>query len=116
MMNDTSDAHRTYFLCARDQMDTELLWQAMSEAIGRRVRVVRVPRPLLRGASVMSTAFSKVFGFTNQLDAKQVDQMVAPAFMCSSEALQAAHGWTPRVSLVGALSKAWAAYRADGWL
>jgi nucleoside-diphosphate-sugar epimerase len=116
MMEDSSSAHRTYFLSARDQMDTEQLWQAMAEAIGRRVRVIRVPRPVLRSASVMSTAFSKVFGFTNQLDAKQYDQMVAPAFMCSSAALQAAHGWTPRVSLVGALAKAWSGYRADGWL
>jgi len=116
MMTDTSDAHRTYFLAAREQMDTELLWQAMSEAIGRRVRVVRVPRPVLRAASATSTALSKVFGFTNQLDAKQYDQMVAPAFLCSSEALQKAHGWTPRVSLVASLQKAWTAYRADGWL
>jgi nucleoside-diphosphate-sugar epimerase len=116
MMQDTSAAHRTYFLAAREQMDTELLWRAMSEAIGRRVRIMRVPRPVLRGASAVSTAFSKVFGFTNQLDAKQYDQMVAPAFMCSSEALTAAHGWTPRVSLVASLAKAWTAYRADGWL
>jgi dihydroflavonol-4-reductase len=116
MMDDSSDLHRTYFLAAREQMDTDLLWRAMSEATGRRVRVMRVPRPVLRGASVMSTAFSKVFGFTNQLDKKQYDQMVAPAFICSSQALEQAHGWTPRVSLVGALTKAWTAYRADGWL
>lgn len=116
MMSDTGDAHRTYFLSAREPMDTELLWRAMSEAIGRRVRVVRVPRPALRGASIMSTALSRVFGFTNQLDAKQYDQMVAPAFLCSSDALSAAHGWTPRVSLVASLAKAWSAYRADGWL
>jgi nucleoside-diphosphate-sugar epimerase len=116
MMPDTSDAHRTYFLAAREQMDTERLWQAMSEAIGRRVRIMRVPRSVLRGASVASTAFSKVFGFTNQLDAKQYDQMVAPAFLCSSEALSAATGWVPQVSLVASLAKAWSAYRADGWL
>jgi nucleoside-diphosphate-sugar epimerase len=116
MMEDTSDAHRTYFLAAREQMDSDLLWRSMSEAIGRRVRVIRVPRPVLRGASVVSTALSKAFGFTNQLDAKQYDQMVAPAFLCSSDALQAAHRWTPQVSLVGSLAKAWAAYRADGWL
>jgi nucleoside-diphosphate-sugar epimerase len=116
MMDDTSDQHRTYFLAAREAMDTEVLWRAMSEAIGRRVHVMRVPRALLRGASALSTAFAKIFGFTNQLDAKQVDQMVAPAFLCSSEALQAAHGWTPRVSLVGSLQKAWTAYRADGWV
>jgi nucleoside-diphosphate-sugar epimerase len=116
MMTDTSDAHRTYFLTAREPMDTELLWRAMSEAIGRRVRVVRVPRQVLRGASIASTGLSRVFGFVNQLDAKQVAQMVAPAFLCSSDALEAAHDWTPRVSLVRSLAKAWQSYQADGWV
>lgn len=116
MMTDDSDQHRTYFLAARDAMDTERLWHAMAEAIGRRVRIVRVPRPVLHGASVVSTALSRVLGFTNQLDTKQVDQMTAPAFVCSSAALEAAHAWSPQVSLVAALAKAWAAYRADGWL
>jgi nucleoside-diphosphate-sugar epimerase len=116
MADDTSDAHRTYFLAASEQMDTEILWRAMSEAIGRRVRGVRVPRPVLRAASATSTVLSRIFGFTNQLDDKQYDQMVAPAFLCSSEALQEAHRWTPRVSLVESLAKSWNAYQADGWL
>jgi nucleoside-diphosphate-sugar epimerase len=116
MMNDESQQHRVYFLCAREQMDTQVLWQAMSEATGRKVHVIRVPRPVLRGASVLSTGLSKVFRFHNQLDSKQYDQMVAPAFMCTSDALQRAHGWTPQVSLVDSLSKAWSTYRADGWL
>jgi nucleoside-diphosphate-sugar epimerase len=116
MMEDTSEAHRTYFLASREPMDSEILWRTMSEAIGRRIRILRVPRPALRAASFASTALSKVFGFTNQLDAKQVDQMSAPAFVCSSEALTQARGWTPRVSLHDSLAKAWRAYRADGWL
>jgi nucleoside-diphosphate-sugar epimerase len=116
MTEDRSDAHRTYFLAAHEPMDTEVLWRAMSEAIGRRVRVIRVPRPLLRAASLAGTALSKTFGFTNQLDKKQYDQMVAPAFLCSSEALARAHAWTPRVPLVASLAKSWSAYRADGWL
>jgi UDP-glucose 4-epimerase len=116
MMDDTSGEHRVYFLAAADQMDTDQLWRDMSTAIGRRVRVIPVPKPLIVVASWVSTFFSKLLGFTNQLDKKQVDQMTAPAFMCSSQALQQAHGWRPRVSLVESLGKAWSQYRADGWL
>lgn len=116
MMDDTSSEHRTYFLTARTPIDTRMLWTAMSQAIGRRVRVVAVPRPVLRSASFAMTGLSKVFGFTNQLDAKQVDQMVAPAFLCTSAALEAAHAWTPRVSFTASLAKAWSGYRADGWI
>jgi nucleoside-diphosphate-sugar epimerase len=116
MMDDESDAHRVYFLSANEQMDTELLWQAMAEATERRLRVIRVPRTVLCGAMWTTTGLSRVFGFHNQLDRKQYDQMVAPAFMCSSQALQSAHGWVPEVSLVSSLRKAWNAYRQDGWL
>jgi nucleoside-diphosphate-sugar epimerase len=116
MMDDTSAEHRVYFLAATEQMDTDQLWRDMAKAIGKPVHVIRVPKPLLVIASWFSTLFSKLFGFTNQLDAKQVDQMTQPAFMCSSQALQKAHDWRPRVSLVDSLGKAWSQYRADGWL
>ncbi len=116
MLEDTSNAHRVYFLCANEQMDTERLWQAMSEAMGKRLRVLAVPRWLLYVASFASTALARLFGFHNQLDKKQVEQMVAPAFVCSSAALQKAHGWTPRVSLVESLRKAHQGYLRDGWL
>lgn len=116
MMDDASDQHRVYFLAHSDQMDTARLWRDMSTAIGRPVRVIPVPRAVLRIASLFSTLFSKMFGFTNQLDRKQVDQMVAPAFMCSSRALEEAHGWRPRISLAESLARSWKQYRADGWL
>jgi nucleoside-diphosphate-sugar epimerase len=116
LTHDTGVAHRTYFLASDERITTESLWRAMSETVGRRVRVLRAPRLVLRSAGVMSTGLSKIFRFTNQLDAKQVDQMLAPAWICSSQAAQSATGWKPNVSLAASLSKAWSAYRADGWL
>jgi nucleoside-diphosphate-sugar epimerase len=116
MVGDETSAHRTYFLSANEQMNTETLWTTLSQAMERKVRIVRVPRGVLSMASGVNTALSKVFGYTNQLDRKQFDQMTAPAFLCSSAALQRAYGWSPRVSFVESLSKAWAGYRADGWL
>jgi nucleoside-diphosphate-sugar epimerase len=116
MMEDQSDAHHVYFLAANEQMDTEILWRTMSEAMDKRLCVMRMPKSVVLGASWLTTGMSKVFGFQNQLDRKQYDQMVAPAFTCSSAALQAAHAWVPRVSLLESLTKAYNAYRADGWL
>lgn len=116
MMADPSEDHRRFFVSAREQTDSQRLWEVMAKAIGRRVQVIQVPRTALRGAVLASTGLSKVLGFTNQLDAKQYAQMVAPAFLCASDALQGAYGWTPRLSLEGSLSRAWRAYQADGWL
>jgi len=116
MADDTSREHRTYFVSANQDTDSERLWQALGEAFERRVRVMAVPSALLSGASHVNTALAKVFGYLNQIDRKQVEQMTAPAFTCSSEALQKAHGWTPRADLVTSLRTALEGYRKDGWL
>jgi len=116
LTEDATADHRTYFVSSRQDTDTSQLWEALSAAIGRRVRVIVVPRPFLRGASVASTALSKIFRFKNQLDQKQCAQLTAPAFLCSSDALERAHAWRPKLELIDSLRKAVEGYRADGWL
>jgi nucleoside-diphosphate-sugar epimerase len=116
MADDTSSEHRTYFVSSERDTDSVELWHALSDVMARKVRVVVVPRSALYGASVASTALSKVFRFKNQLDRKQYDQLTAPAFVCSSKALQQAHDWSPRFDLGESLRKALEGYQADGWL
>jgi nucleoside-diphosphate-sugar epimerase len=116
MANDTSHEHRTYFVSSDHDANSSSLWDAMSSVLDRKIRVLVVPRPALYGASVASTALAKVFRFKNQLDRKQYDQLTAPAFTCSSQALQQAHDWHPSLELHESLRKALQGYRADGWL
>lgn len=65
---------------------------------------------------LFATLFAKIFRFKNQLDKKQYDQMVAPAFVCSSDKLQSELGWKPRHAFDDALSHAAEGYRQAGWL
>jgi nucleoside-diphosphate-sugar epimerase len=116
MAEDTSSENRTYFVSSFEDTDTARLWETFASLLDRRVRVVIVPRAALYGASVASTAVCRVLGLKNQLDRKQYEQLTAPAFTCSSEALQKAHGWRPRLNLTESLRKALQGYRADGWL
>jgi nucleoside-diphosphate-sugar epimerase len=116
MADDTSAEHRTYFVSSHKDTDSSDLWNAFSGILDHKVRVVVVPRSALYGASVAGTALSKVFRFKNQLDKKQYEQLTAPAFICSSQALQQAHSWTPHLGLAESLRKALHGYRADGWL
>jgi dihydroflavonol-4-reductase len=116
LTEDVTREHRTYFVGGAEDTDSISMWDVLSTVIGRQVRVVAVPRSLLYGVSVAGDALSKVFGFRNQLDKKQYDQLTAPAFTCSSDALSRAHGWTPRSNLQQTLQKAWEGYHEDGWL
>jgi nucleoside-diphosphate-sugar epimerase len=116
MAGETTAGHLTYFVTSDHDTDSQRLWEALSTVLGRRIRVLVVPRGALRAATVASTVASKVFGFKNQLDRKQYDQLSAPSFLCSSEALKRAYGWKPRLDLAETLQKALAGYRADGWI
>ena len=116
LLADSSTGHRTYFVSHPVPTATSALWTALGEAVHRRVRRVAIPRVLLRGAMVTMTALSKVFGFTNQLDEKQYQQITAPGFLCSSAALTKDFGWHARFDLGESLARAAAGYRAAGWL
>jgi len=116
MADDAGPEHRTFFVSAREDADSRQLWAELGSALGRRVRVIAVPRAALYGASLASTALSRVFRYKNQLDRKQYDQLTAPAFLCSSEALERAYGWRPRLGLGESVRKALEGYRSDGWL
>ena len=61
-------------------------------------------------------AAASIFGYTNQLDAKQYRQMTAPAFVCSSERIRRELGWAPRHDLADALTNAAIGYQSAGLL
>jgi len=116
MIDDRREGHYTYFVSHPEPTDIRQLWAALGEALGRTVRVVPVPKAVLRALVPVATLGSKLFGYTNQLDAKQYRQMAAPAFVCTSQALSEDLGWTAKHSLADALKNAIAGYRASGTL
>jgi len=116
MADDPRTGSFVYYTSHPDRMDLAEMWRALGHAVRRSVRVVPIPRALLYAAMVVSTILSKIFRYKNRLDSKQYRQMVAPAFVCSSEKLRKELCWTPRHDLDAALTNAADGYRAAGWL
>jgi nucleoside-diphosphate-sugar epimerase len=117
LLGDDSTAHRTYFVSHPTPTTTTALWAALGEAAGRRgVLMAPIPQPVLYAAMRAMTALSKVFGFANQLDEKQYQQLTAPGFLCSSAALTTDFGWHARFDLPATLKRAAEGYRLAGWL
>jgi nucleoside-diphosphate-sugar epimerase len=105
-----------YFASHPEPMNVPALWRELGRVLHKRVIVIPVPRAVLYAVMFVATVFAKIFRFKNQLDRKQYDQMVAPAFVCSSEKLRADLGWKPRHGFSDALSHAVEGYRQSGWL
>jgi nucleoside-diphosphate-sugar epimerase len=116
MADDRRGGSLVYFASHPRPIDVPELWRELGNAVGRRVRVLPVPRAGLYTAMRIATLGQGLFGYKNQLDAKQYQQMVAPAFVCSSEALRRELGWSPRYDLSEALKHAADGYRAAGML
>ena len=116
MAEDDRPGNFIYFVSHPDTMDVPQLWRTLGTAVGKRVLLVPLPRWVLYVAMRVATAAAKVIPFRNQLDRKQYEQIVAPAFVCSSQALRDDLGWTPRYPLDDAVTHAAEGYRAAGLL
>jgi dihydroflavonol-4-reductase len=116
MASDVRPDSAIYFTTSEDVIDTRRLWAALSAALKRRILVVPVPGVLLSGVSAVAVALANVFGFTNPLDAKQVAQMRAPAFVCTSRLLTRELGWEAQVGFEDAVARTAEGYSEIGWL
>jgi nucleoside-diphosphate-sugar epimerase len=116
MADDRRPGSYCYFASHPVKTDVRELWRELGRALGRGVAVVPIPKVALYLAMKIATAVAAVFRFKNQIDAKQYAQMVAPAFVCTSAALQRDLGWAPRHSLADCLTNATEGYRASGAL
>jgi nucleoside-diphosphate-sugar epimerase len=116
MADDRRPGSFCYYATHPARTDQRELWRELARAVGRRVFVVSVPKWVLYLAMRVATAGAAVLRIKNQLDTKQYAQMVAPAFVCSSERLRAELGWVPRRGLAECLVHAAEGYRAAGTL
>ena len=116
MADDQRRGSFVYFTGHPEPMNVAILWREIGRAMGKRVIVVPIPRAVIFAAMLVAMFFAKIFRFKNQLDKKQYDQMVAPAFVCSSEKLRSELGFMPQFSFGETLSNAVEGYRRAGWL
>jgi nucleoside-diphosphate-sugar epimerase len=111
MADDDRTGSYLYFASHPRATSVPELWVELGRAVGRRVRVVPIPRAALYSAMRLSSAGARVLGYKNQLDEKQYRQMVAPAFVCSSAALRRELAFCPRHELADTLAHAVQGYR-----
>lgn len=120
MARDASSEHRLYYASNETPTTNRDMIGAMARAVDpARVRgplVVPLPYVLLYVAMLVATFLSKIFRFTNQLDRKQLAQMTAPSFVCTSARLTRDTGWVAEATLDDTTRKAVAGYRARGQL
>lgn len=116
MAEDTRTENFIYYTTSEQIIDTDELWGALQKALSRHVTVLPIPGPILSIAASVAVLGSKLFGFRNQLDHKQVAQMRSPAFTCTSAALSNDLDWSAQHTFEDAVQKTADGYKQLGWL
>ncbi len=106
----------TYHAGHPDPVSQRALADAVARAVGRPVRCLHVPAPLVRGLLGLAGAATRAPGRAPLLDGDKASELLAPGWVCSSEALRRDAGWTAEIPLDRGVAGTARAYREAGWL
>jgi nucleoside-diphosphate-sugar epimerase len=87
-----------------------------ARAVGRPVRTVRVPAALLTAAATASEMAAGMLRRSTVFNREKARELLAPGWLCETEALRREVGFTPRIALADGLLRTAEWYRAEGWL
>jgi nucleoside-diphosphate-sugar epimerase len=90
--------------------------QAIAAAVGRRVTHVRLSAPMVRSLFALSGVLARLAGRVTPLDRDRARALLAPAWLCRSEALARDAGWRAEMDLREGLERTARWYREAGWL
>jgi nucleoside-diphosphate-sugar epimerase len=106
----------TYHAGHPDPVTQRALAEAVGRAVGRPARRVTLPGPLVRALLGVAGAAARAAGRAPLLDGDKANELLAPGWSCSSEALRRDAGWVAEISLDEGLAGTARAYREAGWL
>ena len=89
---------------------------AIGRAVGRPVRTLRLPSPVVRAALATAGTLTRALGGAPLLDADKAHELLAPGWVASSQALWRDAGWKALVGLDEGLAETARHYREAGWL
>jgi nucleoside-diphosphate-sugar epimerase len=88
----------------------------LAQAVGRKVRAVRVPAWLVRTAAALSECGAATVGHATIFNREKAREMLAPGWLCETEAAKRDLGFEGRIPLPVGLTGTAAWYREHGWL
>jgi nucleoside-diphosphate-sugar epimerase len=107
---------RLYYPCYPETFTSAGFAQSVGAAVGRAVRVVRVPSSIGRAALTVTGAAARFAGRVTILTQDKANEFFQPAWTGDPAALQAETGWAPEFDLRRGLADTYEWYRSAGWL
>jgi nucleoside-diphosphate-sugar epimerase len=112
----SSARERVYYPCHPEVVTSAELALAIGRAVGRPVRLVRIPRPAGRMLLGAAGAAARLAGRRTLLTADKANEFFQPAWTGDPAPLARDTGWTASRDLARGLAETHEWYRAAGWL
>jgi nucleoside-diphosphate-sugar epimerase len=109
-------AGRIFYPCHPQVLTSAGLVHGIARAMGRRVRLVRLPRWAAAVGLGASSSAARLTGKRTLLTLDKAQEFFAPAWTADPEPLTAATGWRAQHDLASGAEATAAWYRAAGWL
>jgi nucleoside-diphosphate-sugar epimerase len=106
----------TYHAAHAEVVTQRQLGATLGRVLGRRVRFVRLPGPLLRALLHAARPFARATGRPALPAPDKAHELLAPAWRASSEAIRRDAGWVAEVPLERGFAETADAYRSAGWI
>jgi nucleoside-diphosphate-sugar epimerase len=94
----------------------EEMGRSVGDAVGRRVRVVRVPAALIAGLAAASETLAGLTGRSTIFNRDKARELLAPGWLCETESARAALNFEADIPLADGLRMTAQWYREQGWL
>ncbi len=107
---------KLYYACHSEIVTSAALVAAVARAVGRRARVVRIPRWVAGVALSLTSGAARVVGRATILTRDKANEFFAPAWTCDPSALEAVTGWHAAHDLKAGAEATASWYRGAGWL
>ena len=106
----------TYHAAHAEVVSQRQLGETLGRALGRSVRFVRLPGPLLVALLHAGRALGRIAGRSRLPAPDKAHELLAPAWRASSEALGRDAGWTAEVPVERGFALTASAYRDASWI
>jgi nucleoside-diphosphate-sugar epimerase len=105
-----------YYPAEREPTTARGLVERIGIALATRVRIVALPRPIVRPLFWVTGTAAKLAGRSTLLSPDKANEILADAWLCSPAALESATGWRATTDLASGLHATAEWYRDAGWL
>lgn len=105
-----------YYPAHGEQTTQRALIERIGEALATRVRVLSLPRAVVRPLGWISENAAKLAGRSTLLSTDKANELLADAWLCSPAALEAATGWRAATDLASGLRQTATWYRKMSWI